>query len=83
MPMSMVELQKSLRGLRLSGMSATLEARARRDAWAVLVAGLRAIGRKVPINDSWIAATAIARGIPVATQDDDYDQMPGLDVIRL
>ena len=28
MPMSMVELQKSLRGLRLSGMSATLEARA-------------------------------------------------------
>ena len=28
MPMSMIELQKSLRGLRLSGMSATLEARA-------------------------------------------------------
>ena len=28
MPMSMMELQKSLRGLRLSGMSATLEARA-------------------------------------------------------
>jgi predicted nucleic acid-binding protein len=53
------------------------------DAWAVLVAGLRDAGRKVPINDSWIAATAIARGIPVATQDDDYDEMPGLDVIRL
>jgi predicted nucleic acid-binding protein len=53
------------------------------DAWAVLVAGLRDAGRKVPINDSWIAATAIARGIPVATQDNDYDEMPGLDVIRL
>jgi predicted nucleic acid-binding protein len=28
-------------------------------------------------------ATAIARGLPVATQDDDYDGMPGLDVIHL
>jgi len=53
------------------------------DAWAVLVAGLRGAGRKVPVNDSWIAATAIARGIPVATQDDDYDGMLGLSVIRL
>jgi predicted nucleic acid-binding protein len=53
------------------------------DAWAVLVAGLRTVGRKAPVNDSWIAATAIARGIPVATQDDDYDGMPGLTVIRL
>jgi predicted nucleic acid-binding protein len=53
------------------------------DAWAVLVAGLRDAGRKAPVNDSWIAATAIARGLPVATQDDDYDGMPGLSVIRL
>jgi predicted nucleic acid-binding protein len=53
------------------------------DAWAVLMAGLRAAGRRAPVNDSWIAATAIARGLPVATQDDDYDGMPGLDVIRL
>jgi predicted nucleic acid-binding protein len=53
------------------------------DAWAVLVASLRGAGRKVPVNDSWIAATAIARGIPVATQDDDYDGIPGLTVIRL
>ena len=53
------------------------------EAWAVLVAGLRASGRKAPVNDSWIAATAISRGVPVATQDDDYDGMPGLEVIRL
>lgn len=53
------------------------------DAWAVLVASLRGAGRKAPINGSWIAATAIAHGIPVATQDDDYDGMPGLSVIRL
>jgi predicted nucleic acid-binding protein len=53
------------------------------DAWATLVATLRATGRKAPINDSWIAATAIARRIPIATQDDDYEGMPGLSVIRL
>jgi predicted nucleic acid-binding protein len=84
--------------LRLGVLTATtLEAKARRmatlrlaeslepvaDAWAVLVAGLRAAGRRAPVNDSWIAATAIARGLPVATQDDDYDGMPGVDVIRL
>ena len=47
------------------------------DAWALLVSRLRAAGQKVPINDSWIAATALAHGIPVVTQDADYDVMPG------
>jgi predicted nucleic acid-binding protein len=37
----------------------------------------------VPINDSWIAATAIAHGIAVVTQDTDYDAMPGVEVIKI
>lgn len=53
------------------------------DAWALLVSKLRAARRKAPINDSWIAATAIAHRIPVVTQDDDYDDMPGLEVIKI
>lgn len=53
------------------------------SAWAELVAGLRSAGRRAPVNDSWIAATAIAHGLAVATQDSDYDDMPGLQVIRL
>ncbi len=53
------------------------------DAWATLVARLRTAGRKAPVNDSWIAATAIARQMPVATQDDDFAEMPGVSVIRL
>jgi len=52
-------------------------------AWAELRAALRAAGRKMPSNDSWIAATAIAYGLSVATQDDDYDEVPGLDVVKL
>ncbi|HEX9033956.1 MAG TPA: type II toxin-antitoxin system VapC family toxin [Streptosporangiaceae bacterium] len=53
------------------------------DAWALLVSRLRAEGRKAPINDSWIAATAIAHGIPIVTQDADYDAMPDVQVIKI
>jgi predicted nucleic acid-binding protein len=53
------------------------------DAWAALRAQLRERGRRMPLNDSWIAATALAHGLPVATQDDDYDEVPGLEVVKL
>lgn len=53
------------------------------EAWALLLSRLRAMGRKAPINDSWIAATAIAQGVPIVTQDADYDVMPELEVIKL
>ncbi|HEX9642508.1 MAG TPA: type II toxin-antitoxin system VapC family toxin [Acidimicrobiia bacterium] len=52
-------------------------------AWAELVATLRTIGRSMKLNDSWIAATALAHELPVATQDADFDHVPGLNVIRL
>ena len=51
--------------------------------WALLISRLRAVRRKAPINDSWIAATAIAHRVPVVTQDSDYDGMPGVEVIRI
>lgn len=53
------------------------------ESWALLRVQLRSRGRSMPINDSWIAATAIALRIPVVTQDTDYDDVPGLDVIRV
>lgn len=52
-------------------------------AWAVLRLALRDAGRRMPVNDSWIAATAIAHDIPVVTQDNDYDDVPDLSVIRV
>ena len=52
-------------------------------AWARLVATLRAVGKRMPINDSWIAATALAHDLAVLTQDADYDVVPGLRVIKL
>jgi predicted nucleic acid-binding protein len=53
------------------------------EVWALLISRLRAAGRKAPINDSWIAATAIAHGVPIVTQDSDYDAIPDLEVIRI
>lgn len=53
------------------------------EAWALLVSRIRGAGRKVPVNDSWIAATAIAHEVPIVTQDADYDPMPGVQVIRI
>jgi len=53
------------------------------DAWARLRIDLRDRNLRMPVNDSWIAATSIANGIPVVTQDADYVELPGLEVIRL
>jgi predicted nucleic acid-binding protein len=46
-------------------------------AWARLVIDCRAAGiqRTIKLTDALIAATAIDLGLPVVTQDDDYDQM--------
>ena len=53
------------------------------DAWARLRVTLRDLGLRMPVNDSWIAATAIALGIPLVTQDADYLHAPGLEVIHV
>ena len=58
-------------------------------AWARLVSDCRSAGvhRTVKLTDALIAATAIEHGLPVVTQDDDYDQIarahPDLRVVRV
>ncbi|MCI0582077.1 MAG: type II toxin-antitoxin system VapC family toxin [Chloroflexi bacterium] len=51
-------------------------------AWARLRIDLRDRGLRMPVNESLIAATAIALGVAVVTQDDDYVELPGLAVLR-
>ena len=53
------------------------------DAWARLRLMLRDAGLRMPVNDSWIAATALSLRLPVVTQDADYVDLPGLDVVRV
>ncbi len=52
-------------------------------AWARLRVLLRDAGGKMPINDSWIAATAMALDVPIVTQDDDFPVIAGLAVVRV
>lgn len=51
--------------------------------FAQIVAALRAGGRRVPILDALVAATAIVEQIPVVTQDHDDAAIPGVEVIRV
>ena len=51
--------------------------------WARLRVTLRDLDLRMPVNDSWIAATAMALGVPVVTQDDDYPPLDHLGVIRV
>jgi predicted nucleic acid-binding protein len=51
--------------------------------WAKLRVLLRNMERRMPVNDSWIAATAMALQVPVVAQDDDYVELDGLSVIRV
>jgi hypothetical protein len=53
------------------------------DAWARLRILLRDSGQRMPVNDAWIAATAISLGVAIVTQDDDYAEVPGLLVIKV
>jgi len=55
-----------------------VEARVAR-AWAAMRAYLVASERRVGANDLWIAATAAAHGIPVLTQDGDFDALSGVE----
>lgn len=53
------------------------------ESWARLRLLLRDSGQRMGVNDSWIAATALALAVPVVTQDDDYVAVTGLAVIHV
>jgi predicted nucleic acid-binding protein len=46
--------------------------------WARLRVHLAQAGRRVNVNDLWIAATAAAHGLAIVTQDDDFDPVEGV-----
>jgi hypothetical protein len=46
--------------------------------WALLRVHLAEAGRRVRVNDLWIAAIAAAKHLPVVTQDGDFDVLEGV-----
>lgn len=53
------------------------------EEWARLRLLLRESDQRMPVNDSWIAATAMALRVPIVTQDEDYVEIEGLSVINV
>ena len=54
--------------------------------WARLRVQVAHSGRRVNVNDLWIAATAAVHDVPVVTQDADFDvlaEVGGIEVIRV
>ena len=78
-----------VRGMRLRTLQATQSTyvalpvdAAVASAFAELVAIARRAGRRPKVQDAWIAATARAVGVPVYTQDSDFDDL-SVDVVRV
>src|SRR5215475_11739226 len=51
--------------------------------FAELVAEARRHGKRPKVMDTWIAATAVAHEIPVYTQDEDFAEIPKVQVRRV
>jgi len=51
--------------------------------FAEIVAEARRLGRRPKIMDAWIAATAVARDLPLYTQDEDFLSIPRVRVVRV
>jgi predicted nucleic acid-binding protein len=47
-------------------------------SWALLRVHLAENRRRLNVNDLWIAATALAHGIALVTQDDDFAPLQGV-----
>jgi hypothetical protein len=52
-------------------------------SWALLRVHLAESGRRLNVNDLWIAATALAHRIPLVTQDDDFAPVEGVAGLRV
>jgi predicted nucleic acid-binding protein len=46
--------------------------------WGRLRFRLREAGRRINVNDLWIASIALANDLPVVTQDNDFDALADL-----
>jgi predicted nucleic acid-binding protein len=53
------------------------------DEWARLRLAVAAAGQRIDVNDSWIAATALAHDVPVVTQDADFDLLAEISDLRV
>ncbi len=47
-------------------------------SWALLRLRIATLGRRLNVNDLWIAATSLTHGLPIVTRDADFDPIDGV-----
>jgi predicted nucleic acid-binding protein len=47
------------------------------------VAAARRARRRLKVQDAWIAATALAHSAALYTQDDDFEDLAGIEVVHV
>jgi len=52
-------------------------------AWATMRVALHEAGRRANVNELWIASVAVAHGMPVVTQDHDFDVLEELGLVQV
>lgn len=73
------ELSAFLRSPRVRVLDFTV---ATADRYAAVLRRLRDLGRPIPTNDLWIAASALEHGMSLFTRDAHFDDIIGLRVVR-
>lgn len=56
------------------------------EIWAQMRVFLAERRRRINVNDLWVASVALAHGLPIVTQDDDFtalEEFPGLSIIKV
>ncbi len=53
------------------------------QTWARMRVYLAESGRRINVNDLWIAASAAAHSLPVFSQDDDFEPLDGIAGLRV
>ncbi|WP_068398944.1 PIN domain-containing protein [Kribbia dieselivorans] len=53
------------------------------QVWAEMRVLLHEAGRRLNVNDLWIAAIAVANDLPLVTQDDDFDPLAELGTLTV
>jgi predicted nucleic acid-binding protein len=51
--------------------------------YVLLLARTRRLQARPHVIDGLIAATALVHGVPVITADDDFDTIPGPEVVKI
>ena len=65
-----------------AGFPRTGKSRSTAEVYADVRLRLKQAGKPIPENDVWIASLCVQHGVPLATSDEHFDHVDGLEVVR-